>query len=295
MSKPNSSAAGWLFVLPALVVFTAIVIIPIGWSLSLSLGSWNGLSKWKFTGIENYVRMLSDTVFLQAFLNSLYFAFVGSLAQLVLGMAMAVAIASAKWFRNAIRVAYFIPAVISSVAISQIFVQLLSANPEGFLNGTLRALGLESWMQPFLSNTSITLAIVTLVDAYKFCAIYMAIFYSALISLDRDVISAAEIDGANWWQVLFMVKFPLIWSTIAASVVLVVSGTLRGFDVSFVMTNGGPGASSELVSTYMYKTLFNRSNFGYGSAIAVFLVIECLIVVAIIRKIFDSTEKMGDA
>lgn len=291
----TQNRAGWLFVLPALVVFTAIVIIPIGWSLSLSLGSWNGLSKWKFTGIENYVRMLQDTVFRQAFFNSLIFALVGSLAQLVMGMAMAVAIASAKWFRNAIRVAYFIPAVISSVAVSQIFVQLLSANPEGFLNGTLRAIGLEQYTQPFLSNTNLTLIIVTLVDAYKFCAIYMAIFYSALISLDRDVVSAAEIDGANWWEILFLIKFPLIWATIAASVVLVVSGTLRGFDVSFVMTNGGPGTSSELVSTYMYKTLFNRSNFGYGSAIAVFLVIECLLVVALIRKAFDSTERTAEA
>lgn len=291
----TQNRAGWLFVLPALVVFTAIVIIPIGWSLSLSLGSWNGLSKWKFTGIENYVRMLQDTVFRQAFFNSLIFALVGSLAQLVMGMAMAVAIASAKWFRNAIRVAYFIPAVISSVAVSQIFVQLLSANPEGFLNGTLRAIGLEQYTQPFLSNTNLTLIIVTLVDAYKFCAIYMAIFYSALISLDRDVVSAAEIDGANWWEILFLIKFPLIWATIAASVVLVVSGTLRGFDVSFVMTNGGPGTSSELVSTYMYKTLFNRSNFGYGSAIAVFLVVECLLVVAIIRKAFDSTERTAEA
>ena len=291
----TQNRAGWLFVLPALVVFTAIVIIPIGWSLSLSLGSWNGLSKWKFTGIENYVRMLQDTVFRQAFFNSLIFALVGSLAQLVMGMAMAVAIASAKWFRNAIRVAYFIPAVISSVAVSQIFVQLLSANPEGFLNGTLRAIGLEQYTQPFLSNTNLTLIIVTLVDAYKFCAIYMAIFYSALISLDRDVVSAAEIDGASWWEILFLIKFPLIWATIAASVVLVVSGTLRGFDVSFVMTNGGPGTSSELVSTYMYKTLFNRSNFGYGSAIAVFLVVECLLVVAIIRKAFDSTERTAEA
>ena len=291
----TQNRVGWLFVLPALAVFTAIVIIPIAWSLSLSLGSWNGLSKWKFTGIENYVRMLQDTVFRQAFFNSLFFALVGSLAQLIMGMAMAVAIASAKWFRNAIRVAYFIPAVISSVAVSQIFVQLLSANPEGFLNGTLRAMGLEDYTQPFLSNTGLTLIIVTLVDAYKFCAIYMAIFYSALISLDRDVVSAAEIDGANWWQTLFLIKFPLIWATIAASVVLVVSGTLRGFDVSFVMTNGGPGTSSELVSTYMYKTLFNRSNFGYGSAIAVFLVVECLLVVAIIRKAFDSTERTAHA
>ena len=114
----NQRWVGWIFVLPALFVFTAIVMIPIAWSLSLSLGSWNGLSKWRFTGIENYLRMFQDTVFRQALFNSLYFAALGSLAQLVLGMAMAVAIARARWFRNAIRVAYFIRAVISTVAVS---------------------------------------------------------------------------------------------------------------------------------------------------------------------------------
>jgi raffinose/stachyose/melibiose transport system permease protein len=283
----------WLFVAPALLMFTAVVIVPIGWSLSLSFGSWNGLSRWRFVGLNNYVYMLSDTVFRQAFINNLIFSFLGSLTQLVFGMAMAMSIASAKWFRNIIRVAYFVPAVLSSVAISQIFVQLLSADPEGFINGTLRAIGLGAYTQPFLSNTSWTLVIVTLVDAYKFAAIYMAIFYSALVSLDKDVLAAAEVDGANWWQMLFLVKLPLIWATIAASVVLVVSGTLRGFDIPFVMTNGGPGTSSELISTYMYKTLFSQSNFGYGSTVAVFLVIECLLIVVIIRKAFSSTEKMG--
>lgn len=287
------SWAGWLFVAPALLMFTAVVMVPIAWSFYLSLGSWNGLGKWRFTGISNYVAMLSDTVFRQSLLNNIFFSLMGSLAQLGVGMAMAVSLISVARFRNIIRVAYFLPAVISSVAISQIFVQLLSADPEGFINGSLRAIGLGDLAQPFLSNTSLTLTIVTLVDAYKFCAIYMAIFYSALVSLDQDVLAAAEMDGANRLQLLFLVRLPLIWATIAASVVLVVSGTLRGFDIPFVMTGGGPGTSSELVSTYMYKTLFRQSNFGYGSSIAIFLVIECLVIVAIIRKAFSATEKTG--
>ncbi|KKB12558.1 hypothetical protein VE25_06435 [Devosia geojensis] len=287
------SWAGWLFVTPALVLFTAVVIVPIGWSFYLSLGAWNGLGKWRFTGIANYLNMLGDTVFRQALLNNIFFSLVGSAVQLVVGMAMAVSLISIARFRNVIRVAYFLPAVISSVAISQIFVQLLSADPEGFINGALKSVGLGSFAQPFLSNTGLTLLIVTLVDAYKFCAIYMAIFYSALVSLDQDVLAAAEIDGANWLQQLFLVRLPLIWATIAASVVLVVSGTLRGFDIPFVMTGGGPGTSSELVSTYMYKTLFRQSNFGYGSSLAIFLVIECLLIVVIIRKAFSATEKTG--
>ena len=285
--------AGWLFVAPALIMFTAVVIIPIAWSFYLSLGTWNGLSKWRFTGGVNYLSMLSDTVFRQALINNVFFSLGGSLIQLVIGMAMAVSLISIARFRNVVRVAYFLPAVISSVAISQIFVQLLSADPEGFINGMLRSVGLGEHRQPFLSNTSLTLLIVTMVDAYKFCAIYMAIFYSALVSLDQDVLAAAEMDGANRLQQLFLIRLPLIWATIAASVVLVVSGTLRGFDIPFVMTGGGPGTSSELVSTYMYKTLFRQSNFGYGSAIAIFLVIECLLIVAIIRKAFSATEKTG--
>lgn len=289
----NHTFLGWLFVLPALVVFTSVVIIPVGWSLSLSLGRWNGLGPWRFVGVENYANMLTDTVFRKAFFNSLIFALLGSCVQLFFGLAMAVSLVNLTRFRNIIRVAYFLPAVISSVAISQIFVQLLSANPEGFVNALLRTVGLEAYTQPFLANTSLTLVIVTLVDAYKFCAIYMAIFYSALISIDKEVIAAAELDGASPLQTLFMVRLPLIWSTVAASVVLVVSGTLRGFDIPFVMTGGGPGTSSELVSTYMYKTLFNQSNFGYGSAVATFLVIECLLIVAIIRKAFSATEKVG--
>lgn len=287
------SWAGWLFVTPALIMFTAVVMVPIVWSFYLSLGTWNGLGAWRFTGGSNYLTMLGDTVFRQSLINTIFFSFVGSLVQLVVGMAMAVSLISIARFRNVVRVAYFLPAVISSVAISQIFVQLLAADPEGFVNGTLRSIGLGDYAQPFLSNTSLTLFIVTLVDAYKFCAIYMAIFYSALVSLDQDVLAAAEMDGANKLQQLFLIRMPLIWATIAASVVLVVSGTLRGFDIPFVMTGGGPGTSSELVSTYMYKTLFRQSNFGYGSAIAIFLVIECLLIVAIIRKAFSATEKTG--
>jgi raffinose/stachyose/melibiose transport system permease protein len=281
----RKNLTGLLFAMPALIVFTAIVIVPIAWSLSLSLVRWNGLGRRAFVGIENYVQMFSDSVFRQALLNTVVFSGLGSLVQLVLGMTMAVSLISVPWFRNTIRVAYFLPAVISSVAISQIFAQLLAVNPEGIVNALFGLVGLGGFRQAFLSNTGLTLVIVTLIDAYKFCAIYMAIFYAALMGVDQDILSAAEIDGANWWQKLFLVRLPIIKATIAVSIVLVVSGTLKGFDISFILTNGGPGASSELVSTYLHKTLFNQSSFGYGSAIAVFLVVECLVVVAILRRL----------
>lgn len=273
----------WLFVLPALLVFTALVIAPILWSLSLSLVRWNGLGRQVFVGLGNYAQMLGDKVFVQAFLNTLVFSVVGSAVQLAIGMAMAVSLLAIRRFRNLIRVAYFVPAVVSSVAIAQIFGQVLAVQPEGLLNGLLGAVGLGQYKAAFLSEPRLTLTIVTLVDAYKFCAIYMAIYYSALISIDREMLDAALVDGAGWWQQLLLVRIPAIRATIAVTIVLVVSGTLKGFDISFVLTGGGPGAASELVSTYLYKSLFNASNFGYGSAIAVFLAVECLLVVVALR------------
>lgn len=273
----------WLFVLPALLVFTALVIAPILWSLSLSLVRWNGLGKQVFVGFGNYVQMLGDKVFVQAFLNTLVFAVVGSVVQLAVGMAMAVSLLAIRRFRNLIRVAYFVPAVVSSVAIAQIFGQVLAVQPEGLVNGLLGAIGLGQFKAAFLSEPKLTLLIVTLVDAYKFCAIYMAIYYSALISIDAEMLDAALVDGAGWWQQLLLVRIPAIRATIAVTIVLVVSGTLKGFDISYVLTGGGPGAASELVSTYLYKSLFRASNFGYGSAIAVFLALECLLVVVVLR------------
>lgn len=274
---------GWLFVLPALIVFTGLVVAPVASSFSLSLVRWNGLGSQVPVGLSNYVHMFEDAVFLQSLWNTVIFSVVGSSAQLLLGLAMAVSLLGVRRFRNFTRSVYFIPATISSVAISQIFAQLLAMRPEGLVNGLLGVLGLEGLQGAFLSDTNLTLLIVTLVDAYKFAAIYMAIYYAALISIDSEILNAAEIDGANWRQQFRLVRLPLIRGTIAVTIILVVSGTLKGFDISFILTNGGPGASSELVSTYLYKVLFNQSNFGYGSAIAIFMTAGYLLVVGVIR------------
>jgi raffinose/stachyose/melibiose transport system permease protein len=280
----------WLFVLPALLIFTGVVTIPVVWSMSLSVFQWNGIGAMKFAGFENYVRLINDPVMQTAFFNNLFFMVVGTFVQIVIGMILAMLLLSIEAFRNIIKVAYFIPCVISSVAISQIFAQLLSINPEGVVNAAFGAIGLDGLRGAYLSDPQLALIIVTLVDAYKYCAIYMVIYYSAFMSVDGEVLDAASLDGANWWQQYVYVKFPLIKGVVLVTVVMLMSGTLKGFDVSYILTNGGPGASSELVSTYLYKTIFTSSNFGYGSAIAVFLALECLVIVGIIRRVFRNEE-----
>ena len=132
---------------------------------------------------------------------------------------------------------------------------------------------------------------VTLVDAYKFCGLYMVIFYSAFMNIDHEVIEAAYIDGCTWWQQYVHIRLPMIKPIFFTVVVILVNGTLKSFDVSYILTNGGPGTASELVATYMYKVSFNQTNFGYGSAISMFLLLESLVAVGIVRLIGSRSEK----
>ncbi len=283
----------WAFAAPALIVFTATVVLPVVWSASYSLFDWNGIGRMSFAGLDNYVRMFNDNVFRAAVANNLVFALMSTLIQIVVGLALAMLLLSITRFRNLAKVIYFIPCVISSVAISQIFRQVLSVDPEGFVNAIFGSLGLTALQGAYLSDPNLTLALVSVIDAYKFCAIYMVIYLTAFMAIDKDVLEAAALDGANWWQQYISIKFPLIKGIILVTVVLLVSGTLKAFDVSYILTAGGPGSSSELVATYLYKVLFNSSRFGYGSAIAVFLVIECLIVVAILQRVFRRDKEIS--
>jgi raffinose/stachyose/melibiose transport system permease protein len=286
----NKKFEPWLFVFPALLVFVFTVIVPIIWSFSYSLYEWNGIGAKKFIGIGNYTQMVKDPVFLTAFKNNLIFTGLGTATQIIVGMTMAIILTSITRLRNFIKVIYFIPCVISSMAICQIFSKMLSINPEGVINSFLGAVGLESLQAAFLSDPKLTLIIVTLVDAYKFCAIYMVIYYAAFIAISNEIIEASVIDGCSWWQQYVYMRFPLIKGIFFITMVMLVSGTLKGFDVPYILTNGGPGATSELVSTYMYKAAFNSINYGYGSAIAVFLVVECLLIVTLIRKLTSKVD-----
>lgn len=288
-SRGINRGAAWPYYMPAVIIFTLIVVIPIIWSFGASLFDWNGIGAMHCTGLFNFKLMITDKVFRSAFLNNLFFTVLGTFVQMFMGLVMALLLLCIDRFRNIIRTVYFVPCVISSVAISQIFAQMLAVNPPG----VIPALGSIMGFAPhaFLSDPYWALVLVTLIDAYKFAGIYMVIYYAALQSVDSEVLEAALIDGCNWWQQLIYIRVPLIRAVIEVTLVMLISGCLKGFDVSYVLTGGGPGSSSELVSTYLYKTIFISGNFGYGSAISVFLAVECLVTLLILQRLFKRGEE----
>lgn len=281
--KQKNKLEPWLFCAPALLVYICIVLVPVVWSIWYSLFDWNGIGAMRFVGLDNYQRMVTDTNFWTSVKNNLYFMVTGTIIQITAGLIMATILSNLTRGSNILRVVYFIPSIISSMAICKIFERLLSVQPQGVLAAIMELTGMEPIA--FLSSHKWALSFVTFVDAYKFCGLYMVIFYSAYMAIPKDMVEAAYIDGCNWIQQYRYIKLPMIKPIFFVVLVILINGTLKGFDVSYILTNGGPGTASELVATYMYKMAFNSTRFGYGSALSVFLLIESLLAVGIVRFI----------
>ena len=138
-----------------------------------------------------------------------------------------------------------------------------------------------------LSNVDTVLMAVSIPEGWRFSGLYMLIIYAALLAVPKELEEAARLDGANWWQLFTQIRFPHIRPVWATTTIMATTYALRGFDIPYLLTNGGPGQSSELLTTYMYKTAFTNTDYGYASAMSVFIVPECLLaggLIVILRR-----------
>lgn len=275
------------FLLPAICIFLFTVITPIIWSAGYSLFEWDGITDMEFVGLKNFVKMLTDDAkFWQVFSNNLIYVAVNAFVQPVFGLLIAILLTNFIKGREFIKTMYFTPAILSSIAISQLFARVLSVEPLGLVNYLLTQVGLEQYVISWTSSPDYALLVVSTIEGYRYIGLYMIILYSALISIPTDIIEAATIDGAHGFKMFSRIKFPLIKGVFGVTVVMIINGTMKGFDIPYILTGGGPAGKTELIATYMYKTAFLTSQFGYGSAMAVFLAIECFVMVSLIRKIY---------
>lgn len=281
--KPRKAYLPWLFSAPALLVFTFVVVFPICWTVILSFQEWQGITNPIFVGLANYKKLFTDRTFKKAIINNFKFILISGGYQILFSIVMAVILDSITKGKNILKVMYFVPCIISTVAIAQIFIKFLGLQPKGIINMVFEALGLKA--KSWLGTPSTALTTLALVDGYKYCGIYMIIIYSGLKSISQDVIDAAYIDGCNWFKSYIYIRLPLIKGVFGAVLVMLLSGTIKTFEMPYILTNGGPGTASEMVATYMYKTAFNTMRYGYSSAMAVFLMLECLLAVGIVKKL----------
>ena len=274
-----------VFLLPAFIVYSVIVMVPILVSIYYSCLDWNGIGKKTFVGFNNYIKLFGDSVFRQAFGNNIIYIVIVMVLQLGFGFIIAVLLTYLKKGRGFIQTVYYIPSVITVIAISQLFTGFYSYEPLGLFNIFRRMLCMEPIA--FLSEYKTVLWAVASVEGWQYIGIYMIIFYSALVSVSPDILEAARIDGATELQILVKIRIPAIANVIMLSCILSLVGALRGFAAPMNMTKGGPNHRSEILATYMYKKAFTSRDYGYGSAIAVIIVILSIIGVLLISKYMD--------
>ncbi|MHB8062866.1 MAG: carbohydrate ABC transporter permease [Ruminiclostridium sp.] len=274
-----------IFMTPAILFFLAIIISPIFMSSYYSLLDWDGLGKSSFIGFDNYTKLFSDAAFWLSVKNSFLIALLSLTIQLPVAMIFAL-ILSQKVSKNGLYITiYFIPVVISTVAIGQLWSKIY--NPDyGLLNTILNNLGLESLTRAWLGEQRTVLIAAFLPIVWQYIGYHMLLYYSSIKSISQDIYEAATIDGSSGINTAFKITIPLIKPMIKVSVIFSIIGSLKVFDLIYVLTEGGPSHASEVPSTLMVWTIFKRNQYGYGSSMAIFIILECFLFTYLVQKLF---------
>ncbi len=283
MLSYRSRIAVLVFLTPPLLAYFVAVVLPIFQSLYLSLFEWDGIFDPVFVGLDNYVKMFTaDPSFWGSLGRSLVYVAVTLVFQLGVALLIANLLTYASRGREVIKTLVVLPAIVSTVAIALLFRRLYSYDPPGLINQLLDFVGLGGLARAWLSDLGTVLTAVSVPEGWRFFGIYMLILYGGLLAVPRDLEEAAKLDGATEWQIFRYVRFPYLRPVWITTAIMATTNALRGFDIPYLLTNGGPGESSELLTTYMYKTAFAHTEFGYASALSVAIVIECIIAVGLI-------------
>jgi raffinose/stachyose/melibiose transport system permease protein len=256
------------FLLPALLLYLLLALLPIFQGAFYSAFDWNGLEPLdQFVGLDNYRDAFADPVFLDA-LRHVGMILVLSLAlQLPFALGLAVLLNLRMRGRALFRLLFFLPFVLSDVITAIVWRLLLQ--PGGLLDSTMDGVGLEGHVQLWLADPDVVLYTVFVVVSWKYFGFHMILYLAGLQQIPPELEEAAALDGASRAQIFRYVTLPLLAPTVRISVFLSIIGSLQLFDLVWVMTNGGPVGASHTTVTYMLERGFERSQFGYGSAVAV--------------------------
>lgn len=258
--------AATVFLVPALLIILIFIIYPIFSTFHTSCYDWNGIAAQKtFIGFGNWTQLLSDGDFWHAFTNNIVLMVCSIIIQIPIAIILATFLdAGGKKF-NLFKVVWFLPLLMSSVAVGFLFSYALATN-DGIISSLSQLMG--GGKVDLLGRSPQALFSVIGVVAWQYIPFYMVYFMAGYSNIDTEIYEATIIDGATRSQYFRFVALPLLKPVIRTACILSLIGSLKYFDLIWVMTGGGPGETTELMATYMYKQSFQHFNMGYGSTVA---------------------------
>ncbi len=288
--KRSTAIAATVFLIPVFFFILIFILYPIFNSFWLSLHDWNGISSNKaFSGLDNWKTLVTDVVFYKSFLNNILIVILSIAIQLPIAMALAFLLDSGGKKLNFLKMVYFLPMLMSSVAVGFLF--KYTYDPQfGLISAVSTMFGGEG-MVDLLGNPKIAIYAVITVVCWQFIPFYMVYFLAAFSSLPVEIYEASVIDGATHGQYFWRVALPCMKGSVKSAAVLSLVGSLKYFDLIYVMTQGGPNGATELMATYMYKNAFQTMKMGYGSTIASGMFIVITLISLLTLKALNGKEE----
>ncbi|SFM22390.1 raffinose/stachyose/melibiose transport system permease protein [Paenibacillus sp. 1_12] len=288
--KKRSRFTGLYFCLPLLIIVSLFTFFGIFYNVYIGFFEWSGIGSKSFIGIENYVNLFSDPNFYQAFGNTVYFLIITIPVSMALGLLLATLL-NGVWIADGLfKSIFFLPHVIAVVTIGTTFSGIYEPN-FGLLNHILHFIGLSSWTHSWLSDPATSLNSIAVVYIFANTGFYMLIYYTSLLNMDQEIFEAAKIDGAGVVKQFFHIIFPILIGTHITLMILGIIFALKVFDLVWIMTEGGPGGVTELISTYLFRESLLKYKTGYSSAVSVVLLLIAFIYTAFQLKVYNKIRR----
>ena len=280
----NSKKIGFFCVLPLVLFVLVYMVYPILYNVKISFYDWNGIDPdMTFIGIKNFTDIFKDKVFRVVLKNFLLFALFTVTIQAVLGVRLADLFQKKFLGRDVSKAVLFMPAILSSIIIGQVFYRLLDPNI-GYLKNILSFFGVSA---P-LSNPKLAIWAIIIVNIWQWTGYSMTLYYGSMAGISEDLYEAARIDGASHFQILRKIMLPLVRGTTYNLTIIGVIGALKQYDLVASLTGGGPANSTQTFATYLYEAAFTNYEQGYASAIAVVMFLIAGIITVIQLRLYNS-------
>jgi len=276
-----------VFLLPMLALLGGFLFYPLVYGISLSTHESQGLEPTKFVGLDHYVRaILGDAVFHRSVVNTIVFTGVAVVLQTGIGLLLAVLVADLRRGRTFFLVAFSAPFVLASVAVGAVW-KFLYAPFFGIAATVGSAFGYNTSTVAPLADADTALWAVMAAFLWRFAGFSMVVYVAAIRALPRDYYDLAVVEGASWLQRLRNITWPLLWPQTFALVLLTTIGTVRVFDMVWIMTAGGPSHATETVATHLYTTAFRFLEIGYAQAMAMILLLVILLLTIVEYRLLN--------
>ena len=277
MKTSRSDKKAYLFMLPGFLIYVSVIIFPVFYSLYISFHSGTGIGGMEFVGLQNYVNMTKDEVFWMSFKHTIIWLILTIIVTMTVSLGLALLLTRNFRGRTFFRGLFYFPSVVATVAVGIIWRWIY--NPQlGFINQFFKVIGLD-YKQTWISDYNVALYALFAASLWQAVGQSMILFIAGLQTVSSEVLEAASIDGANPVKKFFFVTMPLMKDTFIIVIATLLIGGMKVYDIVKSLTDGGPNNATQVLASYMYNQVYAYNNVGYGTAIAIVMVLLMMIVI----------------